>query len=40
MTRVAVADDLYKMIKKEGKTVLMVTHDIAEAVSLSDIVIV
>lgn len=40
MTRVALADDLYKMIKKEGKTVLMVTHDIAEAVSLSDIVIV
>ncbi len=34
MTRVALADDLYKMIKKEGKTVLMVTHDIAEAVSL------
>ena len=40
MTRVALADDLYKMIKEEGKTVLMVTHDIAEAVSLSDIVIV
>ena len=40
MTRVALSDDVYHMIKKEGKTVLMVTHDIAEAVSLSDQVIV
>ncbi len=40
MTRVALSDDVYHMIKKEGKTVLMVTHDIAEAVSLSDIVVV
>ena len=40
MTRVALSDDVYHMIKKEGKTVIMVTHDIAEAVSLSDEVVV
>lgn len=40
MTRVALAEDVYNMIKKEGKTVLMVTHDIGEAVSLSDKIVV
>ncbi|KRQ87241.1 Bicarbonate transport ATP-binding protein CmpD [Caloramator mitchellensis] len=39
-TRLAVSDDIYRIIKAEGKTVLMVTHDISEAVSLSDRVIV
>lgn len=28
------------MVKKEGKTAIMVTHDIAEAVSLADRVVV
>ena len=39
-TRLAVADDIYKIIKKEAKTVIMVTHDLAEAISLSDKIIV
>ncbi len=39
-TRLALSDDIYKIIKKEKKTVIMVTHDIAEAISLSDRVIV
>lgn len=40
MTRVALSEDVYSMIKKEGKTVVMVTHDIGEAVSLSDQIVV
>ena len=39
-TRLAVADDNYSIIRREGKTAMMVTHDISEAVSLSDRVIV
>ena len=39
-TRLAVADDIYAIIKREKKTVLMVTHDISEALSLCDRVIV
>jgi NitT/TauT family transport system ATP-binding protein len=39
-TRLAVADDIYSIIRHEGKTAIMVTHDIAEAVSMSDRVIV
>ena len=39
-TRLAVADDIYSIIRREGKTAMMVTHDISEAVSLSDRVIV
>lgn len=30
-TRLAVSDDVYNIIKKEKKSVIMVTHDIAEA---------
>ena len=29
-TRLALSDDVYRIIKKEGKTVIMVTHDLAE----------
>ena len=32
-TRLAVADDVYKIIKKENKSAIMVTHDLAEAIS-------
>ena len=32
MTRLALAEDVYKIIKNEGKTVIMVTHDIAEVI--------
>ena len=39
-SRLKVSDDVYKIIKEEGKTALMVTHDISEAISLSDRVIV
>ena len=39
-TRLALSDDLYKIIKQEGKTALLITHDIAEAISLSSRVIV
>lgn len=35
-----VSDDVYNIIKKEKKSAIMVTHDIAEAVSMSDKVIV
>jgi len=39
-TRLNVCDDVYKIIKNEGKTALLVTHDISEAVSLADKVII
>ena len=39
-TRLMVSDDVYNIIKKEKKSAIMVTHDIAEAVSMSDKVIV
>lgn len=31
---------MYKIIKQENKTVIMVTHDLAEAISMADTVIV
>ena len=39
-TRLALSDELYKIIKEEGKTAIMVTHDLAEAISLSDRIVV
>ena len=39
-TRLSVSDDVYKIIKKEKKTVIMVTHDIAEAISMADRIVV
>lgn len=39
-SRLSISDDIFNIIKKEGKTAIMVTHDIAEAVSMSDRVIV
>lgn len=39
-TRLALSNDLYKIIKEEKKTVIMVTHDLAEAISMSDRIIV
>ena len=39
-TRLAISDDIYKILKKEKKTVIMVTHDIAEAISMCDKVVV
>ena len=39
-TRLKVSDDIYKIIKEENITVIMVTHNISESVSISDRVIV
>ncbi len=39
-TRLALSNDLYKIIKDEGKTAVLITHDIAEAISLSNRIIV
>lgn len=39
-TRLALSDDMYKIIKAEKKTAILITHDIAEAISMSDRVIV
>ena len=39
-TRLAVSADIWRIIRQEGKTALLVTHDIAEAVSMSDRVVV
>ncbi len=35
-SRLAISNDVYEIIKKEGQTAIMVTHDISEAVSMSD----
>ena len=40
VTRLALSDDLYRIIKNEGKTAIMVTHDLAEAISLSNRIVV
>ncbi|MBL4931198.1 MULTISPECIES: ABC transporter ATP-binding protein [Clostridium] len=40
LTRLKVCDEVYEIIKKEGKTAIMVTHDISEAISLSQRVII
>lgn len=39
-TRLMVTEDIYKILKNEGITALMVTHDISEAISMSDRIIV
>ena len=39
-TRLAVSEDIYSIIRDESMTALMVTHDIYEALSLSDRIIV
>ena len=39
-TRIMVTNDIYNILKKEGKTVLMVTHDISEAISMGDKIVV
>ena len=35
-TRLSVCDDVYKIIRKEKKTALLITHDISEAISVAD----
>ena len=39
-TRLAVSYDVWKIIKNEKKTTIMITHDVAEAISMADRVIV
>lgn len=39
-TRLKIADEVHAIIKQEGKTAILVTHDIAEAISMSDRVLV
>ena len=39
-TRLTVCDDIASIIRKERKTAIMVTHDLAEAISVADIVYV
>ena len=39
-SRLIISDDIYKILKKEKKTMIMVTHDIGEAISMCDKVIV
>ena len=38
--RLKVSDDVYSIIKEEEKTIIMVTHDIEEAISMCDKIIV
>lgn len=39
-TRLEVADDIWGIIRKEKKTAILITHDIAEAVSMADRIVV
>ena len=39
-SRLIISDDIYKILKKEKKTMIMVTHDIGEAISMCNTVIV
>ena len=39
-TRLSVCDDVYKIIRKENKTALLITHDISEAISVADRILV
>jgi NitT/TauT family transport system ATP-binding protein len=39
-TRLALADEVTEILRREGKTTILVTHDIAEAISMTERVIV
>lgn len=39
-TRLSVCDDVYKIIRSERKTAVLITHDISEAISVADKIIV
>lgn len=39
-TRIMVTNDIYSILRKENITVLIVTHDISEAISMSDRILV
>lgn len=40
LTKLKVSEDVFKIIKKEHKTTILVTHDISEAISMSDRIVV
>ena len=39
-TKIALSNDLYQIIKNEKKTAIIITHDISEAISMADRIIV
>ena len=39
-TRLTVADEIWKILRASGKTAILVTHDISEAISLGDRVVI
>ena len=39
-SKIIVQDDIYKIIKEEKKTTIMVTHDITEAIAMADVIYV
>ena len=39
-TKLKISNDIYNIIKKEHKTTIIVTHDISEAISMADKIIV
>ena len=39
-TRMMVTNDIYKILREEGITAIIVTHDISESISMSDKVVV
>ena len=39
-TRLEVSDDIWEIIKKEKKTAILITHDIAEAISMADRILI
>lgn len=39
LSRLKVTEDVMRIIKAENQTVIMVTHDIAEAISMADIIV-
>lgn len=39
-TKLKVSEDIYRIIKKERKTTIIVTHDVGEAIAMSDNVVV
>ena len=39
-TKIAVNEDVYKIVSKENKSVILVTHDISEAIAFCDKIII
>lgn len=39
-TRLSVSDDVYNILQNEKKTTVLVTHDISEAIAMSDVIFV